>query len=137
MLAYILALKLGMDFICNQIMDYILHQHDVSDVYSGALDGKIISSFPHCKVTEFLSEQLAWVLSQNRFPAFCKCTKNAVGRWTKCSLCNFKDVGSAGSLSVLAKLKIQVASTCDGSWDKGAEPRKRGHCYWLVHGQGK
>lgn len=49
--AYILALKLGMDGICNQIMDQILHKSDVTGVYTGALDEKMISSFPDCNVT--------------------------------------------------------------------------------------
>jgi hypothetical protein len=129
-LAYILALKFGMDTICNQIMDRILHQHEVTDVYNGALDGKTISDFPDCKVTKFLIEQLAWDLAKIGARTFCECNENT----RSCSPCKFVLPKTAASERVYTGMKMYKQGRVKGTLDESEEPWRKGHCYWHIHG---
>jgi hypothetical protein len=134
-MAHVLATKLEMEDICNQLMDRVLHQYNVKDACNGDLGGNTIFQVRACKVKDFLIGQLAWTLAEKGFSSLCDCEEGLV---ECCKWCSFLAKAGADVPKLMCRLRYYEDQKQGRggrgrlSWNE-MEPRKQGHCFWHTH----
>jgi hypothetical protein len=121
-MAYVLADKLLMQKICNNMMRSITACHNTRDAFSGALGGLTAFDLPECIATKFLIEQLAWEFCKKGYDYFCGCEVEEKEGDIACSWCQFLMSGGSGVVKMLKMLR--------GSEEEVVEPRMRPAAYW-------
>lgn len=132
-MAYILADKLLMQKICDDLMQDITKHDNTRDVFSGALGGLTAFDLPECFATRFLIQQLAWELSKHGYDRFCGCAVGGEEDENDCSWCQLFMNGDSGVVKILELMK--------GSDKAAGEPRMRPAARWhprtIFRGKGR
>lgn len=125
-MAYVLADKLLMQKICNNMMHGITAYHNTRDAFSGALGGLTAFDLPECTATKFLVEQLAWEFCKKGYDYFCDCEVEEKEGDIACSWCQFLMSGGSGVVKMLKMVR--------GTEEEVVEPRMRPAAHWHKSG---